>query len=259
MLEGGVSYETEGAVARITLARPEASNAVDLAASRAFGKAVDRASADEVQAVLISGEGKRFCVGGDVVSMAAAENRSAYLFALATDFGEGLERLAGLRKPVVSAVHGAVAGAGLGVVLSSDVVVAERSTKLLMAYSGVGLTPDCGVSYLLPRCVGQQRALELALTGRVLTADEAMQWGLVAEVVDDGSCVDRGLELARRLAAGPGFALGEAKRLIRSSWAVPRARSATDEADTIAHAVAHGDATALIDGFVAGPVRPSAR
>lgn len=245
----GVSYEIDGGVARIRLTRPDASNAVDLAAAQAFGKAVDEAAAEPVRAVLISGEGKRFCAGGDVASMVRAYDRSAYLRTLATELGTALERLTQLGKPVISAVHGAVAGAGLAVLLSSDVVIADRSTKFLMAYSGVGLTPDCGVSYLLPRAVGQQRALELALTGRVLSAPEALAWGLVNEVADDGTAGERALELAARLAAGPAFALSQAKRLIRSSWDTSPAARVRDEADTIAEAVTHQEASALIDAF----------
>lgn len=234
MAEGGVLYHADGPVAHIILTRPEASNAVDLSTARAFGGAVDSAAAEHIRAVLITGEGKRSCAGGDVASMLASEDRQSYLNELAMQFTRALEKLRSLEKPVVAAVQGAVAGAGLAVILSCDIVVSTRSAKFLMAYAGVGLTPDCGVSYLLPRAVGQQRALELALTGRVLSAQEAQDWGLVTELVDDEQYMNRGLDLAKRLAAGPHFALAQAKRLIRSAWEVslehtpadrPRARS----------------------------------
>jgi 2-(1,2-epoxy-1,2-dihydrophenyl)acetyl-CoA isomerase len=154
-----------------------------------------------------------------------------------------------LDKPVVAAVHGAVAGAGLAVLLNADLVVAARSTKFLMAYAGIGLTPDCGVSYLLPRAVGQQRALELALTGRVLTAERAHAWGLITEVVDDDQLAQRGEALADQLAGEPTFALGQAKRLIRESWTRSRPDSAEDESGTIARAVTTEVATARIARF----------
>jgi 2-(1,2-epoxy-1,2-dihydrophenyl)acetyl-CoA isomerase len=250
MADGGVRYEDEGAVARIVLARPEASNSVDLPAARAFGAAVEKAADEAVRAVLITGEGKRFCAGGDVVSMVAAEDRPSYLQELVVELDQAFLRLSMLEKPVIAAVQGAVAGAGLALILSSDIVISARSTKFLMAYAGVGLTPDCGVSYLLPRAVGQQRALELALTGRVLTAAEALEWGLVTEVVDDGAPADRGRELASELVAGPRFAFAEAKRLLRSSWEVSREQSSKDEARTIAKAVMSEDAGALIEAFV---------
>ncbi len=160
-----VRYAVDGNVARITLNRPEVSNAVDLPAAHAFEVAVQRAGADdEVRAVLLTGAGPRFCAGGDLAAMAADEDPAGYVRELALVFDRGLRSLAALPKPVVAAVHGAVAGAGLGVVLSADLVVAARSTKFAFAYTGVGLTPDCGVSVLLPRAIGQQRALQLALT-----------------------------------------------------------------------------------------------
>ncbi|KUP97791.1 enoyl-CoA hydratase/isomerase family protein [Thermobifida cellulosilytica] len=246
----GVRCAVDGGVARITLARPEASNSVDMATARAFGEAVDQARDPSVRAVLVTGEGPRFCAGGDVASMAAAEDRSAYLHELAAVLGGELLRLAELDKPVVAAVHGAVAGAGLAFVLTADLVVAARSTRFLMAYSGVGLTPDCGVSYLLPRAVGQQRALEMALLNRALTAAEALEWGLVTQVVEDDEALGRAEEIAARLAAGPAFALGQAKRLIRGSWETTPQQSVADEAATIGRAITTGDAARLIDAFL---------
>jgi 2-(1,2-epoxy-1,2-dihydrophenyl)acetyl-CoA isomerase len=151
---------------------------------------------------------------------------------------------------VVAGVHGAVAGAGLALVLNADLVVAGESTKFVMAYTAIGLTPDCGVSYLLPRAIGQQRALELAVSGRVLNAEEARDWGLVTEVVDDDQVARRTAEVARALASGPARAFGETKRLIRSSWDVSRADNAKDEADTIGRMVTSDDAESLIRQFL---------
>lgn len=249
MTESSVLYDVHDGLARLTLNRPEASNSVDLPTAVAFKTAVERAAADEtVRVVLMTGNGKRFCAGGDVGSMVSAENRPAYLFELAQVLDGALQRLATLDKPVVAAVQGAVAGAGLGVMLSADVIVAERSTKFLTAYSAIGLTPDCGVSYLLPRAIGQQRALQLALTGRVLDGDEACEWGLVTEVVD-GRAGERAEEIARQLASGPTFAYAQTRRLIRSSWDLTREQSGSDEARTIAEAVVSPAATELIKRF----------
>lgn len=146
MTENSILYDVHDGLARLTLNRPEASNSMDLPTAEAFKTAVERAAADEkVRVVLVTGNGKRFCAGGDVGSMASAENRPAYLLELALVLDGALQRLATLDKPVVAAVQGAVAGAGLGLMLSADVIVAERSTKFLTAYSAIGLTPDCGV------------------------------------------------------------------------------------------------------------------
>ncbi|CAM5602841.1 1,4-dihydroxy-2-naphthoyl-CoA synthase [Streptomyces alboniger] len=206
-----IRYSCEEGVARIVLARPTRANAVDLPTAHALGAAVDRAAQPDVRAVVVLGEGRRFCAGGDVAAMAAARDRAAYVEELATTLDDVFRRLAGLSKPVVAAVRGAVAGAGLALMLSCDVIVSAASTKFLLAYADVGLTPDCGVSYLLPRAIGQQRALDLALTGRVLTAEESRQWGLVTEVVDDASVDARAVRLGERLATGPTHAFGETK------------------------------------------------
>ena len=244
-----VRWEVSEGVGRLTLDRPEVSNAIDRPTADEFAGAVAAAESDDVRVVLLSGSGARFCAGGDVRSFLATEDPSKYLYELASNLGLALRRLSDLAKPVVAAVHGAVAGAGLGVMLTADVVVAARSTKFRMAYPAIGLTPDCGVSYLLPRAVGTQRALELALTGRTLTAEQAHDWGLVTEVAQDDALADRAGELASALAAGPVSALGQAKRLIRSSFEVPREVHAADEAETIAAAVGTSEAQRLIDQF----------
>ncbi|MFJ8816511.1 enoyl-CoA hydratase/isomerase family protein [Amycolatopsis thermoflava] len=251
MSGSGVSFEVADGVGRIVLDRPEVSNAIDLAAAESFGRAVTAAGADEVKAVLLTGAGSRFCAGGDVRSFLQAADPPAYLRELASTLEAALRRLSALPKPVVAAVQGAVAGAGLAFVLNADIVVAARSTRFRMAYAGIGLTPDCGVSYLLPRAVGTQRALEFALTGRTLTADEAHGWGLVTEVAGDDVLASRASELARGLACGPASALGQAKRLIRSSLEASREDSAADEADTIAAAVDTEEARRLIHRFTA--------
>lgn len=244
-----VTYGVLGGVARIELDRPDVSNAVDLPAAEALSAAVRSAGADpEARAVLVAGAGARFCAGGDVRSMLVSDDRPAHLFALAEALDQALQALAALEKPVVAAVQGAVAGAGIGLMLSCDLVVAERGTRFAMAYAGVGLTPDCGVSWLLPRAIGQQRALELALTGRVLDADEALAWGMVTEVVE-ADARGRAEELAAKLATGPSFALGQARRLLRGSWETSRSDAGAAESRTIAAAVATPDADRALAAF----------
>lgn len=252
MTPRGVRAEEDGAVLHIVLDRPEAANAFDIPATLALRAAIDRAEREEYAAVLVTAEGPRFCAGGDVASFAAASDaeRSAYLQELATLLEAELRRLGDLPKPVVCAVHGAAAGAGLGFVLSADVVVAARSTKFVYGYAGVGLTPDCGVSYLLPRAVGTPRALDLALGGTVLTAETAQQWGLVARVADDEQALAAATELAHQLATGPTRAHGHAKRLLRGAWEMDRDAHAADEASTIAARVSTPEAAALIERFV---------
>ncbi|MDX6235105.1 MAG: 2-(1,2-epoxy,2-dihydrophenyl)acetyl-CoA isomerase [Nocardioidaceae bacterium] len=240
-------------VAHVELTRPEQSNSFDLPAARAFADAIRSIELDsEVRVVLLTGAGKRFCAGGDIASMIAAEDKSAYLQELADVLDSALQRLDSLPKSVVVAVQGAVAGAGLGVMLAGDLIVAERATKFVTGYAGIGLTPDCGVSWLLPRAVGQQRALQLILEQSVIDGDQALSWGLVTEVVEDDA-QGRARELAELLAAGPSYALGQARRLLRSSWSGDRATSGADESRTIAAAIATPDAIALVAKFAAPP------
>lgn len=248
-----VLFERVGRVGRIILNRPDASNAVDLVTAAAFGAALDAAATDDdVAAILVTGAGKRFCAGGDVASMAAADDQAAYLRELADALDGVLQRLAAVPKPVVVGVQGAVAGAGMAVMLSGDVIVAAESTKLVTAYAGVGLTPDCGLSWLLPRAVGHQRAAELLLTGRALSATEARDWGMVTRVVEDDAIEAEALALAEKIAAGPAFALGQARRLLHASWTATRTEAGADESVTIADAVNRPEAQALIAGFAKG-------
>ena len=132
--------------------------------------------------------------------------------------------------------------------LSSDVIVAAPATRFVFAYPGIGFTPDCGVSYLLPRAVGQQRALSFALTGKPATASEALEWGLVSEVVDD-PCA-RARDLAAGFAAGPATALGQVRRLLRQGWELSRAETGAEEARTIAEMVKGDEAQRLIARFM---------
>jgi 2-(1,2-epoxy-1,2-dihydrophenyl)acetyl-CoA isomerase len=245
----GVRFEVAGSVGRIVLDRPGASNAFDVPAAEAFGDAVARAAAADVDAVLVVGEGPRFCAGGDVRSFADAADPGAHVRELASVLGEHFHRLSELEVPVVAGVHGAVAGAGLALVLACDVVVAGASTKFVAAYTGVGLTPDCGLSFLLPRAVGSHRALDFALSGRVLSAAEAESWGLIARVVADGQVAAEAGRLAAAMAGGPTYALGETKRLLRRSWEGDRGTAAVDEVATIARAVMTDEATRAIARF----------
>lgn len=246
-----ITYAVSDGVARVELNRPEASNAIDLSTAGRLGDVVDEIGADEsVRAVVLTGAGARFCAGGDVESMLAAEVQGAYVEELARTLDRALQRLALLDKPVVAGVRGAVAGAGLAVMLSCDLVVAGVGTRFVAAYSGVGLTPDCGLSWLLPRAIGQQRALEMLLTNRVVVAEQAQEWGLVTETTAGDAVTERALAVAATLAAGPSLALGQTRRLVRASWEASRAETGADEARTIGRAVATDEATLLLNKFV---------
>lgn len=237
-------------IAHLVLNRPESANAFDLPTATAFGAAVDRiAASPDVRVVLLSGAGKRFCAGGDVASFDAADDPQAYIRELADVLDAAMQRFAALPVATVVAVQGAAAGAGLSVMLGADVIVVHPSTKFVTAYAGIGLTPDIGLSWLLPRAVGQVRALDLLITGRVLDAPTALDWGLVTEVAEDDP-LTRAREIAATIAAGASGALGEARRLVRSSWSASRSEAGDEEGRTIAERVGGDEAQQLISAFV---------
>ncbi|WP_432975313.1 enoyl-CoA hydratase/isomerase family protein [Dactylosporangium sp. CA-233914] len=243
-----VAYSTVDGVAHIVLQRPEKSNAFDLQMAESLLLAVRESESESVQSVMILGAGPRFCAGGDVSAFAGHASPSTYLFELASLLGEVTQRLCALPKPVIVGVHGVVAGGGLGLMLSADVVLAAADTRFTAGYPGIGLSPDCGVSYLLPKAVGDRRALDFFLTGRVLSSEEALAWGMVNYVVPDAELRVETLQLADRLARGPGRALAAAKRLVRSD--ASSAALAVDEAHTISALMREPDAIALTKRFL---------
>ena len=248
--EPSVLVDVVDGVATLTLNRPDASNAFDLTMMGEVEAALERLREDDVRVVVVRGAGARFCAGGDVSSFLASEDPAESLHELAVLAESGLRQLGELPKPVVVGIHGAVAGAGLSFVLNADIVVAARSTKIVAAYPGVGLTPDAGVSWLLPRAVGAQRALRHLLLNVPLTAQEALDWGLVAEVVDDDAVVSRTDEIAARLASLSPTSLASAKRLVRTGLTASREDNAADEARTIAAALTTPEAQAAIARFL---------
>lgn len=208
-----------GGVARLTLNRPEHGNAIDQNLARALRDKVGELSVNpDVGAVLLTGAGRRFCVGGDLKAFAAeGENASAYVRELIADFSAALLGLTQLPVPVIAAVQSAAAGAGVGLALAADIVLAADDAKFVMAYTNAGVTPDGGTSWILPRLVGLQRALDLTLRNQPLTAAEAHALGLVAELCAPSDLLRRAAAVAAQLSDGPTGAYAEAKRLLRSA------------------------------------------
>ncbi|MCO7240570.1 enoyl-CoA hydratase/isomerase family protein [Aeromicrobium sp. CnD17-E] len=251
MTDAPVLLAVDAGVAHVELNRPDASNTIDLPFTAAFADVLTQVRDDDaVRVVLLTGRGRMFCAGGDLGAMDAAPDRSAFLQELADALHDGVRLLDGLEKPVVVGVQGAAAGAGLSLVLGGDLVVAGRSAAFVTAYTSVGLTPDGGQSWLLPRVVGLQRALELTLTPRRLSAEEAREWGIVTRVVDDEAVADEALALARRLADGPARAFGRARRLVRGSFETPLSDQLDREARSIATSVAEPESAELIGRFL---------
>lgn len=252
-----LQFRSSGGVAWLMLDRPAAANALNLALAEEFRAAVALAgNAPEVSVLVLQGAGKYFCAGGDVAAMAEAGDPAGFLRRLAGTMSEGLLELARSRLITIAAVHGAAAGAGLGLVLNSDLVLASPKASFHSAYAGVGLTPDCGVSYLLPQVVGPRRAAEICLSGRGITASEALQWGLVNDVVDESALQLRAEELAFRLAGSATQTLGPTKRLLTAA-AASYAKHLDDEVATISAIVSHADTARRIASFVGRSKSPS--
>lgn len=251
MTESPVLYDVADGVATIELNRPTSSNALDLALCEAFLSAVTRADGDDsVKVVLLVGRGKLFCGGGDVAAMAAAPDRGAFLQELADAAHDVVRALDRLEKPVVAGVQGAAAGAGLALTLSADLVVAGESARFVAAYTGIGLTPDSGLSWLLPQAVGLKRALEMTLTNRRLTAAEAVEWGIATSTCLDDEVGDIARAIARKLADGPAHAYGQSRALLRSASGRSLTEHLDVEARAIAAASATPEATRLVEAFV---------
>src|SRR2546421_1468312 len=208
-------------VATITLNRPDALNALNLALGRElFHAALDVDDDPRVRCVVITGAGKAFCAGGDVKDFADNLERIGVLVKELPTYLHGtVSRFARSDKPVIMAVNGVAAGGGFSFALSGDLVLAAESARFTMAYSKIAATPDGSSSYFLPRLVGLRRAMELYFTNRVLSAREALEWGLITRVVPDAEFKGAVDTLARELAQGPSKAFGAAKRLFHhSTW-----------------------------------------
>lgn len=246
-------YETRDGVAYITLNREAAANAINLQMGRDLMLAALRCDEDPgVRAVLIRAKGKIFCAGGDLGSFSSAgEGMPRLLKELTTYLHAAISRFARMRAPVVAAVHGSAAGAGFSLACASDLLVCAESAKFTLAYTRVGLTPDGSSTYYLPRLIGTRRALELMLTNRVLSSQEALAWGLVNRVVADDQLAQESEGLARQLATGPTLAFGGVKQLLLSSANESLETQMEHEARAIADTARSSDAREGIEAFFA--------
>lgn len=206
----------DGAVAEIRFNRPKALNALDLPLARAFADAVADVTADPgVRAIVLSGEGRAFVAGGDVSAMAADPDRGHEVVdALLEVLNPAILALRENDAPVVAAVRGVAAGAGLSLVANADVVVADEGAKFVMAYDQVAGVPDCGGSWFLTHRLGRARVMDMMLTGAPLTAVEAQTAGLVSRLVPGDEVDETARVLAARIAKGPTASFGRFRRLV---------------------------------------------
>jgi 2-(1,2-epoxy-1,2-dihydrophenyl)acetyl-CoA isomerase len=214
-------FERKDAVVRLTLNRPDAANGIDIPLARALMHAAIECDDDDgVRCVVLTGAGQLFCGGGDIGGFASAGERLPVLLKELTAYLHvAISRLARMQKPLITAINGAAAGAGLSLALLGDLAIAARSAKFALAYGGIGLSPDGGATWLLPRLIGLRGAQELALTNKRLSADEAATAGLITRVVDDSALRDHVDELAAQLSNAATRAIGRTRNLLMSSFA----------------------------------------
>jgi len=253
-----MAYETidlaiRDGVAHLTLNRPQAANAINVELARDFMYAALQCDEDpSVRAVVLAGAGRMFCGGGDLktFSVKGAE-LPHYLKEVTTYLHAAVSRLTRMDAPVIAAVHGSAAGAGMSITCTADIVLAAEGTKFTMAYTRIGLTPDGSSTYFLSRIVGLRRAMELTLTNRVLSAEEAMDLGIVTRVVPEARLLDEARALAATLAAGPTKTLGASKRLLHAGWTGTLETQMELETRAIADAARSADALEGVAAFLA--------
>lgn len=210
--------EKKGQVAWITLNRADKFNSFNRDMALALHAALDEAAADkEVRCVVISGSGKAFCAGQDL-GEAIDPNGPGIHRIVEEHYNPIIQRIVNLEKPVIAAVNGVAAGAGANIALACDIVLAAESASFIQAFSKIGLIPDSGGTFFLPRLVGRQQALALMITGDKVSAEHAREMGMVYKVVSDAHFTEEVLAFATQLAAMPTKGIGLTKRLINQSF-----------------------------------------
>jgi 2-(1,2-epoxy-1,2-dihydrophenyl)acetyl-CoA isomerase len=212
-----IDFKLENGVARLTLDRPDRLNSFTVQMHEEVADALTRLG--KARCLVLTGAGRGFCAGQDLNDRAVAPGESV-------DLGESVElrynplirTLVALPMPVIARVNGVAAGAGANIALACDIVIAAKSAKFIQSFAAIGLIPDSGGTWVLPRLVGQARALGLALTGEPLEAERAADWGLIWKAVDDDRLDEEVDRLAARFAAGPTRGLARTKAMLRESW-----------------------------------------
>ncbi len=240
---GAVNIERTGRVAVVRMNRPDRMNAYDFEMGKGLLECVLSLGGDpDVRCIVLTGTGKAFSAGGDVSLMGSfTERTEARFLELTVHLHAFIASLRRCPKPVISAVNGVAAGAGFSFALAGDIAVAARSARFALAYQNIGLSPDGGASYFLARTLGTQRSMELTLTGRTLSAEEAASWGLVQKVFPDETFEAEVAALAASIASGPTLAYAKAKELYNRALCQPLEAHMEDERQRIAASSATAD------------------
>ena len=247
-----LNFDVDSGVATITLNRPEALNAMSPAMAKELHEVALQIDANNsVRAVILTGTGKAFCAGGDLGAfIAAGEQARTLILQMTGDLHLALSRLSRNRAPVIAAVNGTAAGAGFSLAMAADLAIAEEQAVFTMAYTNAGLSPDGSSTYFMPRKIGDRRTRELMLTNRLLTAPEALDWGVVNQVVEGGGALAAARVMATGMAQGPTEAYAQVKRLLDSSFSQSLETQMELEARAIADQVASVDGQEGMLAFV---------
>lgn len=230
-----IRMESADGVATITFDRPERGNSMDMEVMRELMHAsLYCDESPEVRAVIITGAGRFFCAGGDLASFGSVDDPASLIKEMTVYFHAAVSRFNRMDAPVIAAVNGMAAGAGFSLVSACDIVLAASSARFASQYTAAALSPDGSSTFFVPRLVGMRRAAELMLTNRMLSADEALEWGLITRVVDDDRLMEEAREAAGRLATGPSRAYGAVKRLLADSFSASLETQMEMEARSIA-------------------------
>ena len=244
--------EMAGGVAVLTLDRPECGNAIDGAMALALLDAAARCESDAaVRCVVLTGAGKLFCGGGDAAAFAGAgQNVREVVSRQAGIYHAAIARLAAMSKPLITAVNGPAAGAGLGLAIMGDIALASDSAHFTFGYTAIGMTPDGGTSWFLPRLIGMRRAQEMAMTNRRVAAAEAAAMGLVTRVVPADALVEEAMTQASVLARGATAALGLTRNLLWSGFQTDLVAQLHREGAGLAEAAAGPEGREGIQAFI---------
>jgi 2-(1,2-epoxy-1,2-dihydrophenyl)acetyl-CoA isomerase len=250
--EDRVALTVEDGLAHLRLVSPGTGNAIDAIWVREFADAAESCAQDAgVRAVLISAEGGTFTVGGDLRHFAAGGDLRAALAEVVEPYHAALRLLATLDRPVVCAVRGPAAGGGLGITFCADIVLAASDARFVCGFARVGLSGDGGGTWFLPRLVGLRRAQELMFARRELSAQEALEWGLITRVVPGDELDEEARTLARELAAGPTLAFASMRRLLRDSWGATLEQQLEREGEAMVSSGGTADGREGVEAFLA--------
>lgn len=245
-----LTFDQTGPVTRIVLNRPDAANGMNDTLTRELSVAAALCDNAATKVVTITGAGRFFCAGGDLKAMAAAPDAGEFVKGIASDLHRALSTFARMDAVVITVVNGTAAGAGFSLAVAGDLALAAESAKFTMAYTKAGLSPDGGASYNLPRLIGIRRTQQLMITNRTLTAADALDWGLLTEVVPDGELAARADELAQELATTSRTSNAAVKRLLLGTYRTGLEEQLELEACTIADCARSADGQEGIAAFL---------